>query len=76
MIFRKKVKRILKDLSEFISFSSFIKTLEIFYLYSLISVAIYRYGARLVSIKENSKFRGLKDFITKIKKTYGLKYVD
>ncbi|XP_039141400.1 LOW QUALITY PROTEIN: probable galactinol--sucrose galactosyltransferase 2 [Dioscorea cayenensis subsp. rotundata] len=34
-----------------------------------------QYGARLVSIKENSKFRGLKDFITKIKKTYGLKYI-
>ncbi|KAH7677540.1 Galactinol--sucrose galactosyltransferase protein [Dioscorea alata] len=31
--------------------------------------------ARLVSIKENSKFRGLKDFITKIKMTYSLKYI-
>ncbi|XP_020103766.1 probable galactinol--sucrose galactosyltransferase 2 isoform X2 [Ananas comosus] len=45
-----------------------------------------QYGARLVSVRENSKFRNislgpdeefrsLKDFITGIKKTFGLKYV-
>ncbi|WOL19206.1 putative galactinol--sucrose galactosyltransferase 2 [Canna indica] len=46
-----------------------------------------QYGARLISVKENKKFKGtsngastseatsLKDFVTYIKKTYGLKYV-
>ncbi|KAK2652648.1 hypothetical protein Ddye_012504 [Dipteronia dyeriana] len=42
-----------------------------------------QFGGRLVSIKENSKFRGtaneaqtcLKDFVSDIKKTFGLKYV-
>lgn len=47
----------------------------------------YRFGARLVSIEENNKFRkmqneavseapsGLKEFVSDIKRTFGLKYV-
>lgn len=58
-------------------------------MYTLLTILISncRFGARLVSIEENSKFRkpenetgsdapsGLKDFVSEIKKNFDLKYV-
>lgn len=55
-------------------------------MHSCLYSSIYRFGARLVSIKENKKFRrtadtdprgktyDLNDFVSTIKRTFGLKY--
>lgn len=82
---RKKVNQLLKDLSMF--FTALVLHLDTSspYLSSKFLSPIRRYGARLVSVKENNKFRrtadgasnngatSLKDFVSNIKQTYGLR---
>lgn len=81
--FRKKESHLLKGHSRFCPFIFlFVQKAHL----SLLISPDYRFGARLVSIKENNKFRetanedlneapsGLKDFVSDIKRTFGLKY--
>lgn len=82
---RKKVNQLLKDLSMF--FTLLVLHLDTSgpCLSSKFLSPIQRYGARLVSVKENNKFRrtadgasnngatSLKDFVSNIKQIYGLR---